>query len=183
MKSSEIRLGGPKVPGTFLFMLNGTVIVYEVIKYLISPLTSCIWYNVVGGNCVQLFSAGKNHIIFRGNLTEDFRGTKMLQIDSCRNMMESRLTLQFRYRIQNPQLISLAHFCIPLFPWSLSELVVVLGPVPKALYKDSVFICWGMRCLKDYHLNKVPFIMVNPATKMMFHTKLHVDFISVGDIQ
>lgn len=65
---------------------------------------------------MQLFSAGKNHIIFRGNLTEDFRGTKMLQIDSCRNMMESRLTLQFRYRIQNPQLISLAHFCIPLFP-------------------------------------------------------------------
>lgn len=96
----------------------------------------------------------------------------MLQIDSCRDMMKSRLTLPFRCRIQNPHLISLACLDLPPFLCSLSELIAALGPVPKALYKGSVVIVhWGLGCLKDYHLNKVPFIMVSPATKMMFACK------------
>lgn len=64
----------------------------------------------------------------------------MLHIDCWRDAMESKLTLPFRCRIQNPHLISLACLHLPPFLCSLSELIAVLGPVPKALYKGSVVV-------------------------------------------
>jgi len=101
----------------------------------------------------------------------------MLQQDSC-DMMESRLTLPFTCRIENPHLIPLACLHLPPFFCNLSKLIPVLRPVPKALCKGSVVVHWGLGCLKDYHLNKVPFIMVSPATKMKLHEKLQVVFTS-----
>lgn len=111
---------------------------------------------------MQLFSAGKDHIMLRGNLTEDFRGTKMFQIDSFRNVVKSRVSLQFRCRIQHPQLISLACLCLPFFPCSFSELTAVLGLVPKVLYKGSVVLS-----IKTCVIITLKFTFCDGQSKMM----------------
>lgn len=126
---------------------------------------------------MQLFSGGKDGVLFRGNSQNISGGTKMLQIESFHEMMESRLCnldVGFKVHILFPWH---AFIFLPFF--AVFELIALLGPVPKALYKVSVVIVhWGLECLQDYHLNKVPFVLVSPATKMMLHAKLHVDFIS-----
>lgn len=50
--------------------------------------------------------------------------------------------------------------------------------MPKTLYKGSVAVHWGLGHLKDYNKSKTPFSMVSPATEMILHAKLHIDFRS-----
>lgn len=65
-----------KAPGAFLLTLNGTVLAFETIKYLMSPLISCMQDNWSWRELRAIVLSWQGHIIFRGNLTEDFRGNK-----------------------------------------------------------------------------------------------------------
>lgn len=66
----------PKAPGPFLFTSNGTILVFEEIKYLTSPLITCMWNNCRWRELCAIVLSWQDHIIFRANLTEDFRGNK-----------------------------------------------------------------------------------------------------------
>lgn len=60
----------------FPLTLNWTVLVFEAIKYLMFPLITCMRNNGIWRELWQQFSGGKDYLIFRGNLTGDFRANK-----------------------------------------------------------------------------------------------------------
>lgn len=141
----------PKAWEAFPLALNGTVLVFEAVKYLMFPLITCMWSNGIWREQWQQFSVGKDHIIFRGSLIGYFRVNKTAPDRLV--LWHGGICTHFSIEMQdsNPHLISLACLLLSPFLCSFSELIAVLGPVHKTLYKGSVFVVlWGLGHLTKF---------------------------------